>query len=110
MDITLDLKITPNTANETNKKTSALQFYSYRIMVRQNEYNHLIQFKQLFNQFIVDMYAKIETERLLFIRTNQTKLRAKNYIHLQDALRHDETTGDVGQLVILPSIFTGGPR
>jgi hypothetical protein len=31
------------------------------------------------------MYAKIETERLIFTRLNQTKLRSEEYIHLRDA-------------------------
>ena len=56
------------------------------------------------------MYAKIESERLLYIRTHQKKLRAEDYIHLKDAIRNDENVSNVGQLVILPSSFTGGPR
>ncbi|KAK2704433.1 hypothetical protein QYM36_016732 [Artemia franciscana] len=34
------------------------------------------------------MYAKIESERLLYIRLNQTKLRSE-YIHLRDAVIND---------------------
>ncbi|UYV75439.1 hypothetical protein LAZ67_13000277 [Cordylochernes scorpioides] len=65
---------------------------------------------ELTNQFWVDMYAKVESERLSFIRRNQKKLRTENYIHLQDALRADENLANIGQIVILPSSFTGGPR
>ena len=53
----------------------------------------------------------METERLLFIRREQKRLRADSYQHLRDSLLHDD--GDprnVGQRVILPSTFTGGPR
>ncbi|GFX23965.1 helitron_like_N domain-containing protein [Trichonephila clavipes] len=35
------------------------------------------------------MYVKVESERLRFIALSQTKLRAENYIHLQDAIRND---------------------
>ena len=99
------------TDNEnTQKKTSALQFYCYRVMFRQHQYNHLHYFRQLLNQYLVDMYAKIETERLMFIKMNQKKLRSENYVHLQDALREDGNTENLGQLVILPSTFTGSPR
>ncbi|CAH2207398.1 jg2803, partial [Pararge aegeria aegeria] len=56
------------------------------------------------------MYAKIESERLAFIRNNQSKLRAENYIHLQDALRNDENINEIGKLVVQPSSFTGGYR
>ena len=55
------------------------------------------------------MYAKIETERLLFIRLNQRKLRVDNYIHFRDAIAADGTASNLGKLVILPS-FTGNPR
>ncbi|VDK79069.1 unnamed protein product [Onchocerca ochengi] len=36
------------------------------------------------------MYAKIETERLIFIHLNQTKLHSEEYIHLRDAVVNDE--------------------
>ncbi|XP_076256102.1 uncharacterized protein LOC143193665 [Rhynchophorus ferrugineus] len=61
-------------------------------------------------EYLVDQYAKIESERLAYIRNNQTKLRAENYVHLQDALQANEHVNGIGQLVILPSSFTGGPR
>ena len=79
-------------------------------MVRQGDPNHIHKFRQLFNQFLVDMYAKIESERLLYIWINQNKLRAENYIHFQDALRRDESVKALGHLITLPSTFTGGPR
>ncbi|XP_044597579.1 uncharacterized protein LOC123274154 [Cotesia glomerata] len=94
----------------TKKKITALQFYSYRVMVKHNDFNSLHRYKQLLNQFLVDMYAKIESERLLFIRNNQKQLRAENYIHLQDAIQNDKDFGNLGRLVILPSSYTGGPR
>src|SRR5258705_9048445 len=56
------------------------------------------------------MYAKIESERLLFIRLNQKKLRVDEYIHLKDAVVHDGNAVNHGKLVILPSTYTRGPR
>lgn len=43
---------------------------------------------------------------------NQIKLRAENYIHLQDAVRNDAqvNASDVGQIVILPSSVVNSPR
>jgi hypothetical protein len=46
------------------KKVSAMDLYAYRMMVRHGAVNHIIRCRQLFHQFIVDMYAKIESERL----------------------------------------------
>uniref|UniRef100_UPI00358ED5B8 uncharacterized protein n=1 Tax=Myxine glutinosa TaxID=7769 RepID=UPI00358ED5B8 len=72
--------------------------------------SHILRYGQLFHQFIVDMYAKIESERLCFIRHNQKRLRVESYVHLRDAVANDGHAANVGQLVILPSSFTGGPR
>ena len=69
--------IDPSTNKQTDKKCSAMNYYSYRLMIRHNEDNYILKCRQLFHQYIVDMYAKIESERLLFIRLNQTKLRSE---------------------------------
>ncbi|GBM88190.1 hypothetical protein AVEN_262796-1 [Araneus ventricosus] len=79
-------------------------------MVRSTE-NRLLNYRQLLHQYLVDMYAKIEAERLLFIRLNQKKLRIDEYIHLkEDAIKNDSDPANHGKLVILPSTFTGCPR
>ena len=92
------------------KTVSASDFYAYRIMLRTDDFNTLHRSGHLFHQFLTDMFAKIEAERLNFIRFNQTKLRAEEYIHLKDAIRDDKDTSEIGQLIILPSSFTGGMR
>lgn len=56
-------------------------------MIRVNEDNSILRFRQSFHQYIVDiMYAKIESQRLRYIRFNQAKLRVEEYIHLRDAI------------------------
>ncbi|XP_053598610.1 uncharacterized protein LOC128668835 [Microplitis demolitor] len=99
------------TKRPLNKTVSASEFYSYRIMERNGEENHLLLFRTLLNQFLVDMYAKIETERLNWIRNHQTNLRSEEYVHLKDALtKTDGQITEIGKMVVLPSSFTGGPR
>ena len=44
------------------------------------------------------------------MRLNQKKLRVDDYIHLRDVVVGDGNTNNLGQLVILPSTFTGSPR
>lgn len=94
------------------KTVSAAEFYSYRLMLRRDDTSLIHLGRSLFSQYLVDEYACIESERLNFIRCNQKKLRAENYIHLLDSVsRHDAAPmSDVGQLVILPSSFTASPR
>ncbi|CAF4918492.1 unnamed protein product [Pieris macdunnoughi] len=78
---------------------------SKQFMRNIRRYNNAFQMTSFKNQ-----YAKIESERLAYIRNNQTKLRAENYVHLRDALQANEHRNGIGQLVILPSSFTDGPR
>jgi hypothetical protein len=104
------MQINSATGKPTNKKVSAMDFYAYRIMIREMQTNHILNFRQLFHQFIVDMYAKIESERLLYIRLNQTKLRTDEYTNLRDAVANDGNVADIGKLVVLPATFTGSPR
>ncbi|XP_054719277.1 uncharacterized protein LOC129228620 [Uloborus diversus] len=103
-------QINPQTGHLMTKKISAVDFYAYRIMFRPNEFNIILRGKELFHQYLVDMYAKIEAERLRYIELNQRKLRVDEYVHLGDALRNDGNVEDIGKLTILPSSFTGGPR
>ena len=63
----------PRTDRPSNKKVSAMDFYAYRIVTRQGSSNHVLQYRQLFHQFIVDMYAIVESEHLLYIRLNKKK-------------------------------------
>lgn len=74
-------------------------------------FNHIIYFRFLFNQFLLDMYAKIETEKLNYIRYNQQMLRTESYIHFKNAVsREDVDASKIGQMEILSSYFHGGPR
>ena len=71
--------------------------------------NHNLKYKDMFHQFVVDIYIKIDSERLLYIRVNQKHLRAEKYVHLRDAEINDGEVREMGQLVIIPSSFTGLP-
>ena len=100
----------PATGIESTKKVSALSYYSYQLMIRVDDDNYILKFRQLLNQYVVDMYAKIESERLLFIKLHQQQLRSEEYIHLQDAILSDTPALDIGRKVVLPASFTGSPR
>ena len=92
------------------KKLSCMNYYAYLIMVRDNDINLLLHYRELFHQFATDMYAEIEGERLSYIRFNQSKLRADSYDNLKDAMQNDGDIDNLGQMIILPSTFTGSPR
>ncbi|GBP76380.1 hypothetical protein EVAR_53656_1 [Eumeta japonica] len=64
--------IYPVNCAEINKTYSPMNFYAHRLVIRRNEDNYILKY-----QYILDMYAKIETERLLYLRFNQIKLRSE---------------------------------
>lgn len=43
--------INPVRGSETNKKVSSMNYYSYRLMVRENEDNHILKCRRLFHQY-----------------------------------------------------------
>lgn len=93
------------------KKLSPKAMYSYLLMVRPGVFNPLHYGRRLFQQYIVDQAAKIESERLSFLRSHQAQLRSETYSGLKDALiAADGDATQVGQRVILSSSFIGGPR
>lgn len=95
-------------AEETSKKVLSIGFYAYRIMLRETEPKHIIlNSRQLFHQFIVNVFATIESGSLLSIRLNQKKLRAEEYIHVKVAIRNDGNVQGLGKLVTLPATLTG---
>ncbi|CAA7061379.1 unnamed protein product [Microthlaspi erraticum] len=101
---------------EASKKTkkeniSVRQFFAYRLMVRPNESNHLLHSRRLFQQYLVDTYTMIESNRLSYLRLNQTSLRSDSY----DSIKQAEDQGVIemdeqGNKFLLPASFTGGPR
>ncbi|KAL4101308.1 hypothetical protein QTP88_021328 [Uroleucon formosanum] len=109
-DITLKM-VDPITGVSTNNKNlSAMNYYAYRMMIRTHEENIILKCGRLFQQFAVDMYVKVETERLAFIRFNQPKLRSEDYIHLRDAIHSDGDVQNIGRLTVLPSTYIRSPR
>lgn len=54
--------------------------------------------------------AQVESQRLNWIRHNQSQLRTETYAGFRDALGSEEGLSATGQPKVLPSSFTGGPR
>ncbi|GFX80533.1 ATP-dependent DNA helicase PIF1 [Trichonephila clavipes] len=72
----------PSIGAFTERKVTAIDFYAYRIMHRASSFNIIFRSNDLFQHYLVDMFAKIDEGNVC----------------------------DVGQLIILPSSFTGSPR
>jgi len=94
-----------------NPSISMRQFFAFRLQERDNESHVLLYSRRLFQQFIVDAYTTIESNRLRYLKLNQTCLRSDSY----DSIRESENAGnsdmnEQGQQFLLPATFTGNPR
>ena len=69
------------------RKLSSMKFYAFRLMIRpETDFNTLHRYRRLTQQFFVDMYVKVDAERLRFIKAKQKELRADSYAEFTDAL------------------------
>nr|CAD2187437.1 unnamed protein product [Meloidogyne enterolobii] len=67
---------------------------------------------KLFQQWVVDQAAKIEWDRLEYIKNHQTELYSSSYTNVEDFLKKKslKSGAEIQKKIILPSTFTGGPR
>ncbi|XP_073035171.1 uncharacterized protein [Primulina eburnea] len=98
-------------SKESNKMVSCREYYCYKLQMRDHLTSVLLYAGRLFQQYIVDMYIKLETTRLDYYRRNQAEMRAEFYQGIVDIIIRGETRGsEVGQRIVLPASFIGGPR
>nr|GMD66909.1 uncharacterized protein LOC109176597 [Ipomoea batatas] len=93
------------------RSVSCREYYAYKFQMRSGDTSLLLHTGRLFQQFIVDIYIKVETQRLDYFRKKQQLCRSENFQGLVDSVGTGAVFGnDVGRRVILPSSFIGGPR
>ena len=95
------------------KRMTQVQFYSYRLHVRDNDYPTIHLAGRLFQQYLCDIWVSSDQNRLRWIQHNQPRLRAALYSGLEDVASQQDDNLDlhsIGQRVILPSSYIGGPR
>lgn len=91
-------------------KVSCRQYYCYKLQIRENNHSIILLAGKLLQQFVVDMYIKLET-RLDFYRHKQSEIRAGLYKGIVDSVLSGEKRGNmVGKRIVLPASFIGGPR
>jgi hypothetical protein len=87
------------------------EFVAFRLQERLNENSIIMQSRRLFQQFVVDMYSMMESQRLSFIRHNQSQIRSDFLSGVEEAVsRGDIDASSIGARIVLPSSFTGGRR
>ena len=69
-----------------SRKITAMKYYSYRLAFRDGDSSLLHWGARLFQQYCVDQYIKIETDKLRWFQMNQGKIRTEAYLGVVDAI------------------------
>ncbi|KAG7578528.1 Nucleic acid-binding OB-fold [Arabidopsis thaliana x Arabidopsis arenosa] len=72
-------------SDKEQKDVSMRQWFAYRLQERKHEKHVLLRSKRLLQQFIVDAYTMIESNRLRYIKKNQPKFQSSNLESIQNA-------------------------
>ena len=95
------------------KHITQTRYATYRMQFQPGEFSTILQGGQLFQQYIVDMWASAEHSQLNYLHYHQDELHASVYSGLEDVIDGADDNVDLyqlGQRVILPSSFVGGPQ
>ncbi|XP_021754905.1 uncharacterized protein LOC110720203 [Chenopodium quinoa] len=104
-----EAKRTADSSGDSKRHISPREYYAYKLQIRPG--NMLLRGGRCFQQYIVDMYVKIENTRLDFFRQNQQTIQEDLYQGILDTVEDGEkSASNVGRRVILPPTFIGGPR
>ena len=103
--------ITDKTSTDKRTRVTMREYFAYRLQERPHIFSMVLNARRLCQQFIVDAYTMIESERMRYIKNQNKDLRSENYARLAK-LAEDENSGVKlrGKKVVLPSSFTGSPR
>ncbi|KAG5060412.1 hypothetical protein JHK87_001441 [Glycine soja] len=76
------IRLTPAVMLQRGKKVTIREHFAYRMQSRPNEAKTILRSRRLFQQFVVDGYAMIESQRLNYVRDHQQYLRVDKYKNL----------------------------
>ncbi|XP_062179629.1 uncharacterized protein LOC133884291 [Phragmites australis] len=99
--------------SESTKYLSAREYYCYKLQIRDGIFNILLYGRRLLQQWVVDIYIKIESMRLDWYSKpeNQVLIRADLYQGILDTIAAGEArASEVGLRIVLPRTFPGGDR
>jgi hypothetical protein len=99
--------------SQDQRRITQTRYYAYQLHTRSGEFSIIHRSGRLFQEWLVDMWASADQNRLTYLRQNQDKLRASVYSGLEDAISAADNSVDLnelGQRFILPSSYIGGAR
>ncbi|KAI5448034.1 hypothetical protein KIW84_015467 [Lathyrus oleraceus] len=86
-------------------------FITFRIQEKEFEHKGIVNAGRLFQQFVIDNFSMIESQRLYWHHMNQASIRCDILSGLQEAVHNGENQPSaIGKCVVLPASFIGGTR
>ncbi|KAL0367930.1 UNVERIFIED_CONTAM: hypothetical protein Scaly_1011900 [Sesamum calycinum] len=113
-----DIRVYPKSVAEKfshkRETVSAREYYCYRLQMRAGDKSILLHSNRLLQQYVNDMYIKVETQRLDYFRHEQRQKNARieSLQGIVDSfgIHGENDPNKIGQRIILPASFIGGPR
>ena len=99
----------PGLSLDDKNRISVNQFYAFHIQVRKDNFNIVLRCHKLSQQYLADMYAKVERGRLNWVYLNQKTIKVEKYQGLIDAKDNGDIS-EAGKTTILPPTIVGSPR
>jgi hypothetical protein len=102
------MKHSMEACTSTRTNLTMLQYACYRLSVR-TAFSAIHHSGKLFQQYVVDLYVRVDGTRLQFIRSQQKKFRTEQYQGLCDHLTNKTMEKGIrlGRMIILPSSYIG---
>lgn len=90
-------------------RLTMLKFYRFHLMIRSSSFNNIHRNGRLFQQYVVDMWAKIQQDDLDYLYWKQDKIHAVKYRTVRNHFLRNKSLDDVGYK-LCPSTVYGSPR
>ncbi|XP_072087082.1 uncharacterized protein [Arachis hypogaea] len=90
-------------------RVSLREFICFHLQIREHEDRIIHKCRRLFQQFVVNCFTMIESQRLHEIRMKKSTIRGKVLQGIEEAMhRGDDEASSIGTRIIFPFSFTGG--
>nr|XP_027108929.1 uncharacterized protein LOC113728764 [Coffea arabica] len=100
-----------NDPENNGEFVSMREYYAYKLQIRDKYSPNILNTGRLLQQYVVDMYIKIESQILDYYKSKQEFIRREQLQGVMDSVITGQCQGlKVGQRVVLPASFIGGPR
>jgi hypothetical protein len=107
----IKMKIVDPAKSPVRENISMTKYYAYYAHYRHDELNPVLCSGRLLQQFVVNMFSCIESNRLSFYINNQPTFRSDTYQGITDAIcKGASSRKDVSVKVVLPVSHIGGKQ